>query len=369
MRIVIFCHSIVSDWNHGNAHFLRGIASEFVARGHTVDFYEPADSWSLQNLLRDYSPRAVTDFHAAFPKLRSTAYHLDRIDLESELADADLVLVHEWNDPALVHDIGEVRRRNDFTLFFHDTHHRAVTRPAEMAQYDLSAYDGVLVFGRVLRDVYIRNGWAKRVWAWHEAADIRTFRPMPAAREVDVIWIGNWGDDERTSEIFEFLIEPVRRLKLRARVHGVRYPDHAIRALADAGIEYAGWLPNYQAPAAYARARLTVHIPRAPYARALAGIPTIRPFEALACGIPLISAPWQDVEGLFRPGDFLTARSGDEMTAAMELLLRDSETARQQSMRGLETIRLRHTCAHRVDQLLRIAEAIQTLARPGATTA
>ena len=60
---------------------------------------------------------------------------------------------------------------------------------------------------------------------------------------------------------------------------------------------------------------VTVHIPRQPYVQALPGIPTIRPFEALACGIPLICSPWQDVEGLFTPGtDFLIARHGREMT-------------------------------------------------------
>ena len=43
MRIVLFCHSLISDWNHGNAHFLRGIASELQACGHHVAAYEPAN--------------------------------------------------------------------------------------------------------------------------------------------------------------------------------------------------------------------------------------------------------------------------------------------------------------------------------------
>jgi spore maturation protein CgeB len=50
MKFVLFYHSILSDWNHGNAHFLRGIASELVERGHQVVVYEPADGWSLSNL-------------------------------------------------------------------------------------------------------------------------------------------------------------------------------------------------------------------------------------------------------------------------------------------------------------------------------
>jgi len=46
MRVVMFCHSLVSDWNHGNAHFLRGVCAELIARGHSVGVYEPRDAWS-----------------------------------------------------------------------------------------------------------------------------------------------------------------------------------------------------------------------------------------------------------------------------------------------------------------------------------
>lgn len=53
----------------------------------------------------------------------------------------------------------------------------------------------------------------------------------------DVVWIGNWGDEERTAELHEFFIDPVRELGLRLRVYGVRYPPEAIAALARAGIE------------------------------------------------------------------------------------------------------------------------------------
>jgi spore maturation protein CgeB len=164
-----------------------------------------------------------------------------------------------------------------------------------MLAYDLTHYDGVLAFGRVIRDLYLSEGWAARAWTWHEAADTRVFRPLPGRPcDGDLVWIGNWGDDERTLELRTFLIEPVRALQLRARVHGVRYPEEARRTLAAAGIEYAGWLPNYEAPQVFARFRVTVHVPRRPYAAALPGIPTIRVFEALACGIPLVSAPWDE---------------------------------------------------------------------------
>jgi spore maturation protein CgeB len=90
---------------------------------------------------------------------------------------------------------------------------------------------------------------------------------------------------------------------------------------------------------------------------ALPGIPTIRPFEALACGIPLVSAPWQDAEHLFHPGaDFLFAHCGSQMREQLEMLLAHPEVAQSQAASGLKTIQERHTCRHRVDELLEVIE-------------
>ncbi len=356
MRVVLFCQSLVSDWNHGNAHFLRGIVAELQARGIAVDVYEPHDGWSVTNLVAEHGPAALDRFRRAFPGLTSTRYRLDALDLERVLDGADLVLVHEWNDPELVRRIGALRRQADFRLLFHDTHHRAVTDRRAMEAFDLRDYDGVLAFGAVIRDLYLANGWAQQAWTWHEAADTRVFRPLPRrAREGDLVWIGNWGDEERTAELRTFLIEPVRALRLRARVYGVRYPDEARRELVDAGIEYAGWLPNAEVPAAFAAFGATVHIPRRPYVEALPGIPTIRVFEALACGIPLVCSPWDDAEALFTPGaDYLVARDGAEMRRLLRDVLADEALAAELALHGRRTILARHTCAHRVDELLRI---------------
>jgi spore maturation protein CgeB len=274
---------------------------------------------------------------------------------------ADLVIVHEWSTPELVQRLGELRARGGgFRLLFHDTNHRSASAPQEMARYELRHYDGVLAFGEIIRQIYVSRGWAQRAWTWHEAADTRVFRPLPAVRqEEDLVWIGNWGDDERTAELHEFLLEPAKALGLKAAVHGVRYPEEARKALADAGITYAGWLPNHEVPWAFAGARVTVHVPRRPYVQQLPGIPTIRVFEALACGIPLVSAPWWDAEGLFKPGrDFLTARTGEEMRRVLGMLLADEPLRRALSEHGRRTVLARHTCAHRVDELLIICREL-----------
>ena len=360
MKILIFTHSLRSDWNHGNAHFLRGVATELGARGHDVLIYEPRHNWSAENLVADAGNNALDGYKKFYLTLQSRLYDIATLDLDAELEGADLVLVHEWNDRDLVAQIGARRARGgDFVALFHDTHHRAVSAPHEMAAFDLSGYDGVLAFGNVVRDLYLQNGWAKAAWTWHEAADTRVFHPLDAEKTGDLVWIGNWGDDERTAELSEFLIQPARDLKLQTLIHGVRYPQSARQALREAHIKYGGYLPNFRAPEVFAQFRVTVHVPRRPYVEALPGIPTIRPFEALACGIPLISAPWNDAENLFRRGqDYLIARDGDEMKAQLRAVLNDADLRQSLIESGLETIRARHTCAHRVDELLAIAATL-----------
>ncbi len=361
MRVVLFCHSLISDWNHGNAHFLRGVTSELQARGHSVTIFEPHNSWSLQNLIADHGAQTIHLFHEAYPHLRSVRYG-DDLDLDRALDGADLVIVHEWNQPSLVEQIGNHRTRNGrYRLLFHDTHHRSVTDPDAMQRYNLDDYDGVLAFGNSVAERYRANGWGKRVWTWHEAADARRFFPREGGEpDGDLIWIGNWGDDERTAELQEFLMDPVRDLGLNARVHGVRYPPEGILALAQAGIEYAGWIANFEAPYAYSKFKVTLHIPRRPYLMALRGVPTIRVFEALACGIPLICAPWDDAENLFEPGaDYLMARNGAEMTSLLRELLADRQFAAGLASHGRKTILNHHTCANRVDELIGIFQEME----------
>jgi spore maturation protein CgeB len=360
VKVVYFTHSLASCWNHGNAHFLRGVLRELIARGHDAAAWEPADAWSLQNLLADHGETGLAAFHESYPELRSTRFGPD-FDPAEACAGADLVIVHEWNAPALVAALGRARRRGGpFVLLFHDTHHRAVSDPAALDAFDLSAYDGVLAFGEALAAVYRRRGWGDRAFVWHEAADTALFRPpaRPQAR-AGLVWIGNWGDGERTAELESFLMAPARAAGLPLDVYGVRYPDAALAMLRRYGARYHGWLPNARAPGVFSEHVATVHVPRRYYAAQLPGIPTIRVFEALACGIPLVSAPWDDAEHLFRPGeDFLVARDGAEMARHL-LRLRDDPGLRAAlAASGLARIRARHTCAHRVTELLAIAHRL-----------
>ncbi|MCQ8782975.1 CgeB family protein [Mangrovibrevibacter kandeliae] len=362
MRFLFYTHSLVSDWNHGNAHFLRGVMRALAERGHSVQALEPEGAWSRTNLIADQGADAEARFFRDFPMLRTQTYG-SAFEHEAALAEADVVLVHEWTDPALVARIGKARAQGGrFTLLFHDTHHRAVSQEEDIAGLLLADYDGILAFGETLRQRYLKAGWGRSVFTWHEAADTALFRPLPeTAKRGDLIWIGNWGDGERTRELQEFLVEPVRSLGIQATVRGVRYPADALARLEAAGLHHGGWIANADVPAAFAAHRVTVHVPRRPYVEALPGIPTIRMFEALACGIPLVSAPWSDAENLFRPGeDFLFAADGEAMARTLREILDDPDRAAALSASGLATIRARHTCAHRVDELFAILGEVGT---------
>jgi spore maturation protein CgeB len=360
-KLVLFCHSLRSDWNHGNAHFLRGVLAAWRRCGFAAGAWEPADAWSARSLAAECGEAALDAWREAYPDPSVTVYDPAALDLDRALDGADLAIVHEWNAPDLVARIAAHRRAGGrYRLLFHDTHHRIASDPDSIARFDLDGFDGVLAFGAVLSEAYRRRGWGRQVFTWHEAADLSVFRPIPdIPRERDLVWIGNWGDDERTAELSEFLIQPIKALGLSARLHGVRYPPAGQAALAAAGIEYAGYLPNFRAPRAFAAAGMTVHVPRRPYATALPGIPTIRVFEALACGIPLVCAPWIDSEHLFSPGDdFLVARDGEAMRRHLAVLRADPEFAASLAARGRATVETRHSCAHRVDELLVICRSL-----------
>jgi spore maturation protein CgeB len=220
-------------------------------------------------------------------------------------------------------------------------------------QFPLAEFDGVLAFGDAIRKIYSEVFGVKRVWTFHEAADTTHFFPTETSKDADVTWIGNWGDEERTRELEEFLIAPAAELRdHKFVVHGVRYPDDARVRLSESGIEFRGYLPNLRAPEMYSRSRISLHVPRRFYANGLSGVPTIRVFEALAAGSPLVCSPWSDSEGLFRPGqDYVCVPDKSAMISELKYLLRDDAARRQLAVSGLETIRAWHTCAHRAQQL------------------
>ncbi|MBM9606073.1 CgeB family protein [Desulfopila inferna] len=368
MNFSLFYQLLESHSNHGNAHFLQGVVSELQELGHRVRVFEPDHGWNRKSLLKEHGTDALEQFREKDQNQVRVVYNRQTLDLEKVAAESDVIIVQS-NEPWLVNGFGVLHNRlmrgagpkNSFKLLFHDSHHRSVSDPAWLNRFRLDFYDGILVFGKMLRNVYRKHGWSKYVWIWHEAADIRRFFPRYPSTEYpfgDLVWIGNWGDVERTGELNQFLFHPVQALGLKCHIYGRHYPREILGLLKRQNIEYCGRLPNFHIPKVFANHAVSIQVPRRIYAGTWSGIPAIRPFEALACGIPLITSPWQDNEGLFESGkDFLVARDGDEMRQHLRTILNDPGFALQLAAHGLATIREHHTCSHRVTQLLQIVAA------------
>ncbi len=355
MHFALFCHSIVSDWDNGAAHFLRGMTRELMRRGHRVTTYEPENGRSRRRLTKAHGTAAQWAYKDVYPEIEPVFYHLKDFDHAAALRDVDVVLVHEWADFVLVERLNALRKTTDhFRLLWYDNHHRSVSARAQYDGYQFDAFDLALPYGESLKQVYEEAGWFKCVGSLPEAADPSVFKPMPEVETTgDIVWIGNWGGDERAEELFEYFIRPVQRLGLRATMFGVDYPKAVLEELHANGIQYKGWLPNFRVPEVFAAHRMTLHIPRRYYLEQLPGIPTIRTFEALACGIPLISSPWRDTEGHFEGVDaFWQVKSGEEAEAAMQYVLKHPKAAREKATQPRAHVLQHHTYAQRVNLLL-----------------
>ncbi len=355
-RFALFYQSVISDWNHGNAHFLRGMMRALQARGHEVVCYEQRDNWSLSNLLTR-SPSAVDDFRAQFPDLRFERYTPgpELVEwLRERLSEADVALVHEWNEPHVIRLIGQLCRELGVHSLFHDTHYRVVLDDAHRGELALEQFDDILAYSPSTAQRFRALGF-DNVHVLHEAADPTVFSPVELPKSTDVVFVGNYGDGDRSDELDQYVFAQRRALPhLRFAMYGVRYPDEVIARFRNGlDIQYGGWLANAQVPRVYSAARVVLHVPRRQYVELLPGTPTIRVFEALASGACLISLPWPDTDHLFEAGvDYAVANSPREMRELIAWLCADDAARARFGQHGRQTILDRHTCGHRADELL-----------------
>jgi spore maturation protein CgeB len=357
-RFAFFYQSVISDWNNGNAHFLRGLIRALQARGHDVVCNEQVDNWSLTNLLR-VAPNAVADFVRCFPDLQFARYSLGP-DLgtwiRNRLANADVAVVHEWNPPEVIRLVGTLSQQMGIPALFHDTHYRMVLDDRCRESLGLERYAAILAYSPSVAERYRGLGF-ERVHILHEAADTTVFAPRPVPKTTDVVFVGNYGDGDRSNELEEYVFAVRSRLShLRYAVYGVRYPEHVVTRLNNGlDIRYGGWLPNVCVPRVYSSARLVLHVPRQQYVALLPGTPTIRVFEALASGACLISLPWDDTDHLFEAGhDYVVARSPAEMHDLIAWLCTDDRARAEFGSHGYQAILARHTCGHRADELMQV---------------
>lgn len=358
MKITMFYQSLVSEYNFAGANFLRGIVSELLHRGHDVTVYEPLRSACLENLVSLYGDEPVKEFRKFYKdRLKSKFYQPEHLDLNMVLQDTDLVIVHEMNDKDLIKKIGLCRKqKNNLKALFHDPSTNVLDEKFDAGI--LKNYDGILAGCNFLRDKYLEKEIAEQVWVWHEAIDSRVFYPMSSLeKEGDVVCIGNWGKGEREDELERYLINPVSQLNLRSSLFGVGYPEDFIEKCIPCNISYRNWVANYKIPSVLSAYSVALHLPKRSYTQSVPGKPATGIFEAMACGIPVLSAPWEDTDSLFNKEDYVLT---DEKSVQNHLneMIRDKARAEEIAGNARRTINKKHTTWHRVDQLMTICEEL-----------
>lgn len=353
MRIVVLGLSITSSWGNGHATTFRALLKALAARGHAVTFLERDQPWYAAH--RDLPRPAFCETH-----LYGDLDDLDRSH-GARIAAADVVLVGSFvPDGIAVIDRVLARARGRVAFYDIDTP-VTLSRLEEddcpyLARRQVPAFDVVFSFtGGPTLDRLERSFGARRALALHCAVDPEVHRPIPVPRRWDLGYLGTWSAD-RQPGLERLLLEPARRRPdRRFAVVGALYPSDVDWPAAVERIEH---LPPAAHAAFYCGQRLTLNLTRADMAAA-GWSPSVRLFEAAACGVPILSDDWPGLDAFFEPEtEILVRGSGD---AVVDLLDRFDEARRTAMGRAA---RCRVLAAHTADHRAAAFEGALDAARP-----
>jgi spore maturation protein CgeB len=341
MKIVVFGLSLSSSWGNGHATTWRALLGALAARGHDIVFLERHRSWLARH--RDLKE----------PDWCRLAFYEELADLEdfaSLVAGADVVIVGSFVPDGV--DVAEwVQRVASGTVAFYDidtplTLARLRAGGCEYLTPDLiTHFDLYLsVTGgpalRFIEEVY--GAPAARVL--HCSVDEARYRETPAARRWHLGFLGTYSHD-RQPALERLLIEPARQAPdLRFVVAGPQYPTDIDWPLNVERIEH---LPPTAHPQFYSSLCWALNVTRADMIAA-GHSPSVRLFEAGACGVPILTDEWPGLDRFFEPSkEVVVALTTADVLSAV----RWSEDDRLQlADAGRRRVLAEHTALHRAKE-------------------
>jgi spore maturation protein CgeB len=360
LDVVILGLSITSSWGNGHATTYRGLVRALAERGHRVLFLERDVPWYAANRDLPTLPFASTALYGSLAELRDVH--------GAALRAADLAIVGSYvpEGAAALRAVLELARG---VVAFYD-----IDTPVTLARLRrgdceylapelVPALDVYLSFtggptlARIERELH-----APLARALYCSADPEVHRPSDVAPRIDLGYVGTYAAD-RQPALERLLVAPARRRPgLRFAVAGPQYPPDL------------SWPPNVEriehlAPgdhaAFYAAQRFTLNVTRADMVRA-GWSPSVRLFEAAACGTPVVSDLWPGLGSFFQPGrEILVARSSEDTLRLLDELGEDERSAI--GARARRRVLAQHTAAHRARELEGVVrEARERRTRPRA---
>jgi spore maturation protein CgeB len=344
LRIVVLGLSITSSWGNGHATTYRALVRELVRRGHDVQFLERDQPWYAEHRDLPRPPYGRAALYASLDELR------DRF--ARTVREADLVIVGSFvPDGAAVGDWVQAEAAGVKAFYDIDTpvtlarlargEHDYLS-PAQIAGYELYlSFTG----GPTLRKLEREYG-SPRARVLYCSVDPELYFPEARSPAWDLGYMGTYSDD-RQPTVERLLLNPARQMpQSRFVVAGPQYP-HEIDWPAN--VEYRAHLPPAEHRAFYNSQRFTLNVTRADMIRA-GWSPSVRLFEAAACGTPIISDRWAGIETLLAPGrEILLASTAQEVLAVLRRFGEDERRALAE--RARKRILSEHTAAHRAKQL------------------
>jgi spore maturation protein CgeB len=344
LDIVVLGLSITSSWGNGHATTYRALARALVERGHSVLFLERDVPWYAAHRDLPRPPYGRTELYGSVEELR------ERFGIA--IRGADLAVVGSYVPEGVA--VGRlVQQLARGVVAFYD-----IDTPVTLAAlargdcaylsadlvpgYDLYlSFTGGPTLARVERDL-----GAPAARALYCSADPEVHRPDPRPPRWDLGYVGTYSAD-RQPALERLLLEPARRRDaMRFCVAGPQYPAEVAWP---ANVERFDHLSPGEHAAFYAAQRFTLNVTRADMVRA-GYSPSVRLFEAAACGTPVVSDPWPGLETIFVPGrEIVVARSTSDVLAVLGRM--DEERRRAIAARARARVLSEHTSAHRARAL------------------
>jgi spore maturation protein CgeB len=345
VKVVFLGLSITSSWGNGHATNYRALVRELAERGHDVLFLERDAPWYAAQ--RDL-PRPPWGRMELYDSLDDLEWHKD------DVAAADLTVVGSYVPEGVAVAEWALERAGGAVAFYD------IDTPVTLGKLRrgdreylapelVGRFDFYLSFtGGPTLEVLEEEFGARRAIAFHCLVDPQAYRPVEAAPRWDLGYLGTYSDD-RQPVLERLLSEPAARLPEAAfAVAGPQYPE-SIRWPGN--VERIEHVAPGDHPAFYAAQRFTLNVTRAEM-RAAGWSPSVRLFEAAACGVPVISDRWEGLDSLFLPGEeILIADSADDVVGFLCEV--GEEERRAIAARARERVLAEHTAARRCGQLER----------------
>ena len=342
MKIVVLGLSLSSSWGNGHATTYRALISA-LSRQHDILFLERNQRWYAEN--RDLPEPGFCRL-----ALYETVRDLD--DYRDEIEAADAVIVGSYVPEGAV----VIRHIKDWVrgvYCFYD-----IDTPVTLSKLRAGNADYISLETIPLFDLYLsftggptldrlrREFGARASAALYCSVDETRYRPMPQARRWDLGYLGTYSDD-RQPVLEQLLLEPARRLPDRRFV--VAGPQYPADITWPANVERIEHLPPDAHAEFYNAQAWTLNITRRDMVAA-GYSPSVRLFEASACGTPIISDAWPGLETIFRPGqEIIIAPTSATVVAALSM---PEEMRLRIGMAGQARCLSSHTASHRADELV-----------------